>query len=92
MMEEGLLNHAKNRAVAYLASLPARNVGATVSRAELLSALGTPLAEEGADGFAVLEQLADGADRGLVASAGGRYFGFVNGACLPAALAADREA
>jgi glutamate/tyrosine decarboxylase-like PLP-dependent enzyme len=39
--------------------------------------------------MAVLEQLAAAADPGIVASQGGRYFGFVVGASLPAALAAD---
>jgi glutamate/tyrosine decarboxylase-like PLP-dependent enzyme len=45
--------------------------------------------EEGHDPFAVINSLAAHADQGLVASAGPRYFGFVIGGSVPAALAAD---
>ena len=44
-------------------------------------------AGEAAD--AVLERLARGADPGIVATAGPRYFGFVVGGTLPVAVAAD---
>jgi glutamate/tyrosine decarboxylase-like PLP-dependent enzyme len=64
-------------------------VRASASAAELLEALGGPLPAEGEDPLAVLENLAAGAEPGLIASAGPRYFGFVIGGSLPAALAAD---
>jgi glutamate/tyrosine decarboxylase-like PLP-dependent enzyme len=51
--------------------------------------LGGPLREAGDDPLAALDSLAHGADRGIVATAGPRYFGFVVGGSLPAALAAD---
>ena len=47
------------------------------------------LPEEGEDPRLVIESLAAAAEPGLVANNGPRYFGFVTGGSLPAALAAD---
>ena len=55
----------------------------------MVARLGGPLAEEGEDPAAVIEALAKGAEPGLVGSAGSRYFGFVIGGSVPAALGAD---
>jgi glutamate/tyrosine decarboxylase-like PLP-dependent enzyme len=51
--------------------------------------MGGPLPEHGEAPGEVVADLARAADPGLVASAGPRYFGFVIGGSLPAALAAD---
>ncbi len=48
-----------------------------------------PLPDVGEDPLAVLEQLAAAVDDGLVAMSSPRYFGFVVGGSVPAALAAD---
>jgi glutamate/tyrosine decarboxylase-like PLP-dependent enzyme len=64
-------------------------VRAWASLAELRAALDGPLADDGLDPTRVVDDLAAAADPGLVASAGPRYFGFVIGGGLPAALAAD---
>lgn len=49
----------------------------------LRSSLGGRLPDEGADPVRVIEDLAESAEPGLVATAGPRYFGFVIGGSLP---------
>ena len=88
-MDRRLLERTLELAGSYLESLPDRPVGATASPAELRAALDLPLPEDGVDPVTVVEELAAGVDPGTVASAGPRYFGFVIGGSLPAALAAD---
>jgi glutamate/tyrosine decarboxylase-like PLP-dependent enzyme len=84
-MLERTLRHAE----AFLASLPDRPVGPGVDHDALRAALGHELTEEGVPAEQVIDELVEGADPGIVASAGPRYFGFVTGGALPAALAAD---
>lgn len=84
-----LLDLARAHASEYLQRLPERHVGARASREELLSALRAPLPRRGEDGGAVIDLLAAQGERGTVASASPRYFGFVIGGSHPVALAAD---
>src|SRR3954469_34005 len=84
-----MLERALRHAEAYLASLPGRPVGPPVDPAALRAALGVELTDEGVAPEVVLDELVAGADPGIVSSAGPRYFGFVTGGALPAALAAD---
>ena len=83
------LDAALQAARGYLAGLPGRPVGARASLAELRAALGGPLPQEGTDAARVVTELARNADGGIVATAGPRYFGFVVGGSVPAALATD---
>ncbi|MFI5259906.1 MAG: hypothetical protein ACHQ01_09915, partial [Candidatus Limnocylindrales bacterium] len=84
------LERAAELALKYLESLPERRVGADPAVAEHLRVqLSRPLAEDGEDPEAVIAELAAAADPGLTAMNGPRYFGFVIGGTLPAALAAD---
>ena len=86
---DAALDAADGHARAYLAGLPARPVSAHATVDELRRALSVPLPDEGADPAEVVHDLADGAEPGLVATGSPRYFGFVIGGALPAALAAD---
>ena len=83
------LDRAAAIAQDFLAGLPSRHVGTTASLEVLRERFGGPLPDPGEDPVSVVETLAANAEGGLVASAGPRYFGFVIGGALPAALAAD---
>jgi glutamate/tyrosine decarboxylase-like PLP-dependent enzyme len=88
-MTERALETAAAHATRFLRGLAERPVAATAGAEELAARLGGPLPEHPSDPAEVVAQLAELADDGLVASAGPRYFGFVVGGSLPAALAAD---
>jgi glutamate/tyrosine decarboxylase-like PLP-dependent enzyme len=83
------LSAAAQHALAFLSTLDERPVAASVDADDVRTVLGGPLPEHGEAPTAVIDALVAGADPGLVASAGPRYFGFVIGGALPAALAAD---
>jgi glutamate/tyrosine decarboxylase-like PLP-dependent enzyme len=84
-----LLRRTAELAADYLESLGERPVFPHVTPEQLRDALGGPLPEEPLDPEQVLDDLAAGAEPGVVAMGSGRYFGFVIGGALPAALAAD---
>jgi glutamate/tyrosine decarboxylase-like PLP-dependent enzyme len=64
-------------------------VAATADVAALRSQLLKPLTAEGVSPEQVLEDLVRDVEGGLLGSAGGRFFGWVIGGVLPAALGAD---
>ena len=69
--------------------LDERRVRPDASIEELRAALGGPLPESGTDGAQVVAELIEAAEPGVMAMPSGRFFGFVIGGALPAALAAD---
>jgi glutamate/tyrosine decarboxylase-like PLP-dependent enzyme len=89
MTTRALLDQTAGLAASYLEALPDRPVGWLADVDELRSRLGGPLPESPTEPREVIAELAAGAEPGLVASPGGRYFGFVIGGTTPAALAAD---
>ena len=84
-----LLAAVQRHATNWFASLEKRPVRATLSGDELRKMLGGALAEEGIAPEKIVESLADAGMKGTLALAGPRYFGFVIGGALPAAVAAD---
>ena len=84
-----LLEDAARRAAEYLASLPSRHVAPRPEAVRALSALDVALQEESLDPRSVLAELDEIVTPATMAMAGPRFFGFVIGGSLPAALAAN---
>jgi glutamate/tyrosine decarboxylase-like PLP-dependent enzyme len=84
-----LLHDAAERAARYLEGLDERPVFPTPAALAGLRALDEPLPAGPSDPAETLRLLDEVAGPATVASAGGRYFGFVTGGTLPAALAAS---
>lgn len=86
---EPALQSALTHAIAYLSPDNAKPVGATTSLESLRKRLGLPLADDGVSAPQILEELVAAVAGGLHKITGGRFYGWVNGGSLPAALAAD---
>jgi len=76
-------------AIRFLESLDQMSVAATADVYQLREQLTKPLADDGIDPQRAVAELASDVNGGLLGSAGGRFFGWVIGGVLPAALAAD---
>ena len=88
-MSDDVLGLAARLAGEWLGSLGERPVGVPVDPGTMRDRLDAPLPDEGEDPRTVISDMAAALEPGLVASPGPRYFGFVTGGSLPAALAAD---
>jgi glutamate/tyrosine decarboxylase-like PLP-dependent enzyme len=83
------LDLAFRAAIAYLESLDQASVATTTDLQTLRQRLGKSLSDEGNPPERVVTDLIRDVEGGLMASAGGRFFGWVIGGSVPAALAAD---
>lgn len=83
------LRKAFELAVSFLDDLDRKPVSEAVDLADLRSRLGRPLADKPSPPASVIAELARDVEGGIVRSAGGRFFGWVIGGGLPAAIAAD---
>ena len=89
MSELEVLRSAAARAIDYIENLENSPVGPGATARELRARLDKPLQDAGLPGQQVVEELAHDVADGLVASTSGRFFGWVIGGALPAAIAAD---
>jgi glutamate/tyrosine decarboxylase-like PLP-dependent enzyme len=83
------LDRANAHAREWLASVGSRPVGPRLHADELIDGFARPLPEDPTDPASVIDELAALAEPGLMAMQSGRFFGWVIGGTLPAALGAD---
>jgi len=89
MSSHPALEHAVMHAQAFLDSLDERPVAVTATLQQLRKALDKELTDQGVAPEQVIDELARDAEAGLLGSTTGRFFGWVIGGTLPAALGAD---
>ncbi len=84
-----VLGAAVKHAIAYRQSLDERPHAPRLNYHEMRERLAAPLPERGADAQAVIEELVQLCDPGLMSIAGPRFFGWVMGASELPGVAAD---
>jgi glutamate/tyrosine decarboxylase-like PLP-dependent enzyme len=87
--DPAVLDTAMTHTLRWLESLPARRVPATGTADDAVARLDPRLPVHGQPATEVVDRLAAAVEPGLMANASGRFFGWVMGSSLPAALAAD---
>ena len=87
--ERELLRRTAEIGADFIETLDRRRIRPESGVQELRETLGGPLGDGPRDPLAVIEALSAAVEPGVVGMASGRYFGFVIGGSLPAALAAD---
>lgn len=84
-----VLSRALEHALSHLERLDTGRVGADASLDDLRTRFAGPMPDAPSDPTEVVDELVRLTDGGVHGSAGGRFFGWVIGGSLPAALAAD---
>jgi len=84
-----VLERSLHHALGYLNSLADGPVSASATLEHLRGRLAKPLAELGSEPSRVIDELAADVAGGLLGCAGGRFYAWVIGGSLPAALGAD---
>ena len=84
-----VLTLAAERAQQYVRAAGQRRVAPTEAAVAALAELHEPFPSLPSDPTDVISRLDELGSRATVTTTGGRYFGFVNGGMLPAALAAN---
>jgi len=84
-----ILRLAAERAQRYVRAAPVRRVGPSEAAVSALAEFHETLPQSSCDPSNVIERLDEIGSAATVATTGGRYFGFVNGGMVPAAMAAN---
>jgi glutamate/tyrosine decarboxylase-like PLP-dependent enzyme len=87
--EADIFRDAASRGASYLRGIPEHRVSPSPGAIAALARLGGPLPSDGEPPADVVALLDEVGSPGTVLNGGGRYFGFVTGAALPAARAAN---
>jgi len=83
------LSLALRHSLAHIENLDRAPVGPTAGAETLRARLSRPLGDEGTPPEQVLDELVQDVSGGIMGNAGGRFFAWVMGGALPAALGAD---
>ncbi|MBN2010548.1 aspartate aminotransferase family protein [candidate division KSB1 bacterium] len=89
MSYQSLLESTLAHTLNYIENLENAPVNATAPLPDLRQHLNHPLADDGMDATQVIDELVADVQGGILGTSGGRFFGWVVGGCMPAALAAD---
>lgn len=88
-LHRAALDAAHRHALSWLGTVAERPIRPAIDADGIRARLPRDLPEEGADPVAVVDELAEACEPGLMAMGSPRFYGFVIGGTYPAALAAD---